>query len=440
MHYCNVLDTYSIKKPNPKQTLCFQSQAFFLDAFLHNNRVEHFTQLIGLHPEYLDLFLKTQHFIMRGDGPLPYAYRHYIAIMAAARHHCTYLIDLQKQEFLLQGGNASWLLSLENIPQKLKNLLEVNKILAHRPWLLNKSHIERLVKAKGKDNWSVSELAHAIVILAHFHSLCSFIYGAGIMPEVDQEKGHTFTSPRELHHPLNGATPTVGSTDRGEVEELVEKMQKIEKQHRQQQEPSMEELVSTFKKVESQCAELPAGQCRARPTLRAELHRFLEDPEFAYQDFAKRKEPTEIPTFRIQDYSWDDHGFSLANRLYNDVGTLLDQKFKTAYDLTYYTMGVKSNVDTSMFRRAIWNYIQCLYGIRHDDYDYKEVNDLIERSLKNHIKTVCCYPDRTTKKDYESVMRDFRHSEKIHVNLMLLEARMQAELLYALRAMMHYMT
>lgn len=81
-------------------------------------------------------------------------------------------------------------------------------------------------------------------------------------------------------------------------------------------------------------------------------------------------------TFRVQDYSWDDHGFSLVNRLYNDVGHLLDLKFRAAYNLTYFTMADKTNVDTSKFRRAIWNYIQCIYGIRHDDYDYGEVNQV----------------------------------------------------------------
>lgn len=39
-------------------------------------------------------------------------------------------------------------------------------------------------------------------------------------------------------------------------------------------------------------------------------------------------------------------------------------------------MGGIKNVDTSKFRRAIWNYIQCIYGIRHDDYDYGEVNQV----------------------------------------------------------------
>lgn len=71
---------------------------------------------------------------------------------------------------------------------------------------------------------------------------------------------------------------------------------------------------------------------------------------------------------------------SFYRRLYEDVGTLLDQKFRCAYNLTYFTMAGVKNVDTSKFRRAIWNYIQCIYGIRHDDYDYGEVNQVSSSS------------------------------------------------------------
>lgn len=144
----------------------------------------------------------------------------------------------------------------------------------------------------------------------------------------------------------------------------------------------------------------------------ADISYFVDDPNFQYQDFAKRAE-SDIHTFRVQDYSWDDHGYSTVNRLYNDVGTLLDLKFKTAYNLTYYTMGGRTDVDTSRFRRAIWNYIQALLGIRHDDYDYGEINALVEKSLKSFIKTACCYPERVTKKVYDRVMREFKHSEKV---------------------------
>lgn len=170
------------------------------------------------------------------------------------------------------------------------------------------------------------------------------------------------------------------------------------------------------------------------------MARFVIDPEFQYVDFSRRGAPSEFPTFRYQDCSWDDHGYCLLNQLYHNVGQLLDDKFKTTYNMTYYTMGQRENVDTSMFRRAIWNYIQCIFGIRHDDYDYREVNELLPRDLKTYIKMVCCYPSRVRKEDCDRVMPEFWRSEKIHVNLMIMEARMQASLLYALRAVMKYMT
>ena len=63
--------------------LFLQAHNLFVDAFLHNNRLEHMIQVMGYHPQYLEAFLKTQQYILRGDGPLSYDYRHYIAIMVS---------------------------------------------------------------------------------------------------------------------------------------------------------------------------------------------------------------------------------------------------------------------------------------------------------------------------------------------------------------------
>ena len=65
-----------------------------------------------------------------------------VILQAAGRHQCSYLIHIQSNEFLLQGGDERWLKGLDFIPQKLRDLYEVNRILAHRPWLLGKHHIE----------------------------------------------------------------------------------------------------------------------------------------------------------------------------------------------------------------------------------------------------------------------------------------------------------
>ncbi|XP_020293093.1 sestrin-1 isoform X2 [Pseudomyrmex gracilis] len=428
-----------------------KTHMLLMDAFLQNNRLDHVSRVMASHPKYLEHFLRTQQFILRGDGPLPYDYRHLIAIMAAGRHQCSYLINLQKGEFLYQGGDPLWLQGLRSIPGKLQDLYEINKILAHRPWLLNKSHIEKLTK--GDDNWSLAEVVHAIVLLAHFHSLSSFVFSCGINEELDNVTGHHYkeniqdnssnvppakdklsTSPKKIPNgegktenvPSPPPSPSIVGEQEVGVETLMERMKRLSEKSESNQ-ITQEELSKRFETVETQSAELAAAPQRSSSVLDSDIGLFIEDPTFIYQDFAK-------------DYSWDVHGYSLANRLYNDVGNLLDEKFKTAYNLTYYTMGTHNKVDTSRFRRAIWNYIQCMFGIRHDDYDYNEVNQLLERSLKTFIKSAVCYPERVTKKDYDRVMREFKHSEKVHVNLMILEARMQAELLYALRAVMRYMT
>lgn len=61
---------------------------------------------------------------------------------AAARHQCSYLINMHVDEFLKTGGIAEWLNGLEYVPQRLRNLNEINKLLAHRPWLITKEHIQ----------------------------------------------------------------------------------------------------------------------------------------------------------------------------------------------------------------------------------------------------------------------------------------------------------
>ena len=70
---------------------------------------------------------------------------------------------------------------------------------------------------------------------------------------------------------------------------------------------------------------------------KAEVNLFVIDSEFTYSDFGNRSSPADNQTFRAQDYSWEEHGVSLANELYGDIGDLLDKRFNVAFNLTYYT-------------------------------------------------------------------------------------------------------
>lgn len=144
---------------------------------------DHVTKVIAYHPKYFEHYIKTHRYLMYDDGPLPFTWRHYLAIMAASRNKCNYLVSLHEKEFLEESGDVTWLKGLEFVPQKLRAIYDINKILAHRPWLLTKEHIERLTK--GTNSWSLAEVVHAIVILAHFHSLSSFVFSCGLNQELN---------------------------------------------------------------------------------------------------------------------------------------------------------------------------------------------------------------------------------------------------------------
>lgn len=78
-------------------------------------------------------------------------------------------------------------------------------------------------------------------------------------------------------------------------------------------EHSETELSNRFKNVELQAAELQAVPTEPIVNVQS-ISQYIEDPNFTYQDFARRGAENIPTTFRIQDYSWDDHGYSLVNR------------------------------------------------------------------------------------------------------------------------------
>lgn len=90
-------------------------------------------------------------------------------LQAAARHQCSYLVNLHVNDFLQVGGDPKWLNGLDEAPQKLQHLGELNKILAHRPWLLTKEHIEvrgwRPSCVNGGEQWDLFESSSDVRVL-----------------------------------------------------------------------------------------------------------------------------------------------------------------------------------------------------------------------------------------------------------------------------------
>ncbi|XP_069468501.1 sestrin-3-like isoform X5 [Ambystoma mexicanum] len=357
-------------------------QFLLVKALASRGRLDAVTQQMGYHPQYLDSFLKMQHYLLHMDGPLPFDCRHYIAIMS--------LLKITEQ------------------------------------------------------CWSLAELVHAVVLLAHYHALASFVFGCAQEERADTRgmlKPSVLGSQCFCDATNGNGNQEILRINRNrsldscvELESLRERIHRIHLENENRDERSREQTrLTPPSSVQDREEDLACDIIVA-----ADLSCYVQDPEFGYQEFARRdEEQTQI--FRIQDYSWEDHGFSLVNRLYSDIGLLLDEKLRSVDSLQNGNMAKRQGCESSVFKRGIWNYIHCMFGIRYDDYDYAEVNHLLERNLKVYIKTVACYPEKTNTEMFQQFWKQFKHSEKVHVNLLILEARTQVELLYALRAITQYM-
>lgn len=76
------------------------SSPLCMKALANRGRLDTVSQQMASHPQYLESFLRTQHYILNMDGPLPHHYRHYIAIMVSVPlDDCTC--------FIFKGGNGS---------------------------------------------------------------------------------------------------------------------------------------------------------------------------------------------------------------------------------------------------------------------------------------------------------------------------------------------
>ena len=67
--------------------------------------------------------------------------------------------------------------------------------------------LQALLKT-GEHSWSLAELIQALVLLTHCHSLASFVFGCGILPEGDPEGS---PAPRPLRPPVSRAHHPAGT-------------------------------------------------------------------------------------------------------------------------------------------------------------------------------------------------------------------------------------
>lgn len=115
-----------------------------------------------------------------------------------------------------------WLKGLAYCPPKLRPMSRLILVLARQPWRLSEEDIRALMSnAVGTslgESWSKGELVQAIVVIATFLGLSSFVLGCGIAPELDMCGGFSVTGGgksenKGVEHELDTRTAMIKTTE-----------------------------------------------------------------------------------------------------------------------------------------------------------------------------------------------------------------------------------
>mmetsp|Transcript_30714 Transcript_30714/g.70804 ORF Transcript_30714/g.70804 Transcript_30714/m.70804 type:complete len:547 (+) Transcript_30714:44-1684(+) len=404
-------------------------QQLLEDLFVASGGVlPHMEALMGWFPQYLECHLETIHVLMRADGPVKIPWRHYIAIMAASRYGCTYLVRQQEVEFLMSGGDPTWLQGLEHVPEKLAKLAELNAILAHQPWRCSRQHIEDLAN----EAWSVGELVHAICILCTYHALVGFTMGCGVTPEVDM--GGAAALPQVAKEKEN-------QVDDGDtISAIIQRNASGTNTLRDELSGARwrEEDVERDKDQDfARAGEGGEADTVSEPAPFGGFGRYVGNLLLNHEDFDVSNK--DYSPLRQYEFCWKIQGMALVEQFLPELASPMDREFDHCYEMTSFTLNGQTGFNTQPFRSAIWFYAQRIKGLCRDDFDYHLVNRLLHINIKRYVKKVACTPELLRLSDYLDIGYQFQPEEEVHINMLAIESRKQAELLHGLRAIAAYM-
>ena len=113
--------------------------------------------------------------------------------------------------------------------------------------------------------------------------------------------------------------------------------------------------------------------------------------------------------------------------------------------MTNNKFGREEEVKTVPFRRAICMYIERIYGIKHDYYDYSNVTKYMkgaDNALKIYLKKTATEPYKITAEEYQGVFQHFgslESEELAHMAILAATAKEKSAMTYFLMALQAYL-
>jgi hypothetical protein len=368
-------------------------------------------------PAYQAALLLTEHHLMQGDGALAPGLRQALATIASdnvraggAREDMA--TERGDQESVLGNLDVGEVAVLVRDWGKLAILQRVERVLAIKPWALNRFHIQEM-QAIGL---SISEIIQCVLIVAHFHALAGLGQGLNLSPPNHQNSSQRTTKSRSLSLQQQGlrARPLNSSNNK------MAKRRRVHSQVVERREVKEEELICSISHRGLLPDPAPADPFQSK----WQVAGFHPEPPCCVQSF---EQGIGLPHHSVNpdttglERAWDDFGFPVLSCLSEAAALVLDNRFAR---LPHRSRGASRLT-------GLWTYAQHLFGC-HPEGQCPQVTSE-EKKL-----VVSCLLSKHHVTSKETINKEAKDPPLL-VLVTVCEARMQAEILHGLEAVTQFM-
>ncbi|ODQ50254.1 PA26-domain-containing protein [Saitoella complicata NRRL Y-17804] len=185
--------------------------------------------------------------------------------------------------------------------------------------------------------------------------------------------------------------------------------------------------------------ELRAPASQAQPALLEDLTRFWDKSvQIGHDDFKM-----DDPDYEVLQLGYHRETTSaIIDRYLPGIDEKVDRRFEEAIDASgdgdeeYFVPneGSQSSIDTRPLREAIYYYALRLLGVFKEDFDYRDCNLLLNTRAKRFIARIVTQPEGICLADWKGIAHGLASHEKTLLALIASEAKLTANLVYAMRA------
>lgn len=324
-----------------------------------------------------------------------------------------------------------------DFPYKIKMIAPLINLLANFPYIIDVKMISKILSFEDEDQWTTQEILVAVTIITTVQKLGLIVESFAISSNfydsrelkytiLNQNKNFDIFLFNEKQNPdLNEEMIKLASKCKD-----IEEIKPDESQKNKIDNNLIDDYEFTHKPIKlektsftyspdtsvseslQQLSSIPnITYCDGHYNVDV-FKKFTDSANSRHKDFNQK-----IYSYDIDyDFNWENHAYHFLCEIDENVTQLIKEENEFCKNMTFDKLG---NLDskTENFRTAIWNYVQKLFGLQRLDYNYINVNKLLELGKKTFIKNVACYPEKNNLNVIKNVL--LSNIDIIHVILLI---------------------